>query len=71
MHLIEAEAWCTDCDWTTEARNAMGNAAQHHQKTGHYVQMQLIYGQTFGKPNQPYLKDNPTADGHPDMRRPE
>ena len=69
MRLMEAEAWCTDCDWTTAGRNAMGNAAKHQQKTGHYVQMQLIYSQTFGEPHQEYLKRNPLSDGHPDERQ--
>ena len=64
MFLLEAEAWCTDCDWKTYGRNAMGNAARHNKAKEHYVQMQLIYGQTFGEPHQEYLKKNPMADGY-------
>lgn len=52
MHLMFAEAWCVDCDWKTEGKNSMGNAARHHKSTGHYVQMELSYGQTFGNPKE-------------------
>ncbi len=37
MGLVAAMAWCQDCKWTAESRNAMGIAAIHHNKTGHYV----------------------------------
>ncbi len=50
MFLIEARAFCTECKFELESRNAMGVAAKHHKKTGHYVQMQLVFGQHFGKP---------------------
>ncbi|KKN22231.1 hypothetical protein LCGC14_0917320 [marine sediment metagenome] len=51
MHLMDIDAWCVDCDWETKGKNAMGNAARHHKKTGHYVQMELYYSQTFGEPH--------------------
>lgn len=50
MYLVEARARCIDCGWETEARNAMGTAARHHKKTGHYVQVELGFAQLFGKP---------------------
>jgi len=51
MFLMDAQATCVDCGWHTEGRNSMGNAAQHHQKTGHYVQCEMYYGQHFGGPD--------------------
>jgi len=56
MHLLDAEAWCTDCDWKTEGKNAMGNAARHHKSTQHFTMVSLYYSQTFGEPHQEYLK---------------
>jgi len=50
MHLLSASAWCNDCNWTTEGKNAMGNAAKHHQRTEHFVQLELYYGHSFGNP---------------------
>lgn len=35
--IIHAEAECQDCGWGTGYRNALGNAAQHAQRTGHTV----------------------------------
>jgi len=50
MHLLNAAAWCSDCEWKTEGKNAMGNAAKHHQKTGHFTMVELYYSQCFGNP---------------------
>ena len=49
MHLLDASAWCSECEWKTEGKNAMGNAAQHHQKTGHFTTVELYYSQCFGE----------------------
>lgn len=35
--LLGVVAECRDCGWESEARNAMGNAAQHAERTGHHV----------------------------------
>ncbi len=51
MHLLDASAWCTECDWTTEGRNAMGVAAIHHQKKGHCTMVELAFSQVFGNPS--------------------
>ena len=51
MHLLDANAWCTVCDWKTEGKNAMGVAAIHHKKTGHFTMVELYYSQTFGDPS--------------------
>ena len=51
MRLIEAMAYCHDskCEWETHGNNAMGNAAQHHYKTGHEVGVDLSYVHVFRK----------------------
>lgn len=48
MHLVSGMAWCTVCDWETEAQNAMGTAAKHYQKYGHPTHVQLVFIQIFG-----------------------
>ncbi len=35
--LVEIDATCHGCDWGSIATNALGNAARHHDATGHYV----------------------------------
>ncbi len=52
MFLIDARADCVDCEWHTEGKNAMGNGAIYHRKTGHYVQCELYFAQHFGKPKE-------------------
>ena len=56
MHLLDAQAWCTDCDWKTEGKNAMGNAARHHKKMGHCTMVELYFSQVFGEPHQSHNK---------------
>lgn len=41
-------AECEVCGWQSESRNAMGNAARHHDATGHYVQVEQTIGVGFG-----------------------
>ncbi len=67
MHLLNAYAWCTVCDWKTEGKNAMGIAAIHHKKTGHYTQVELHYSQVFGgpSPNGEPLSSPQQAGGYP------
>ena len=50
MHLLAANAWCTNCKWEYEGKNAMGLAAIHHKKTEHFTMVELHYSQTFGEP---------------------
>lgn len=40
-YLLDARADCDECDWSTEGKNAMGNAAQHADKEGHKVSGEL------------------------------
>ena len=49
MHLLAALAWCRDCEWEYEGQNAMGLAAIHHKKKGHFTMVELHYSQTFGQ----------------------
>jgi hypothetical protein len=35
--VIDADAECRDCDWTSDGAGALGRAAQHHDRTDHYV----------------------------------
>ena len=46
--LIGVIAHCSDCDWNVETRNGLGLAAQHHDRTGHKVSIEItrvvIYG---------------------------
>ena len=48
MFLIDGKAFCVDCEWKTAGKNALGNGAQHYQRTSHYVQCELYYGHSFG-----------------------
>ena len=60
---VGGRAFCDDCDWSTEGKNAMGNAAQHHQKTGHVLQGELEQAFWVGRES----KDNrASADADPD-----
>jgi len=42
--MVSARANCSDCDWFVEAKNAMGVAAQHADREGHEVDLDLVYG---------------------------
>ncbi len=57
MHLLDANAWCTVCDWKVESKNAMGVAAIHQKKTGHMTMVELYYSQIFGEPKEKSEKD--------------
>lgn len=42
------DANCVDCEWGDTARGAHGRAAQHHDRTGHEVEViqSVIYPRT-------------------------
>lgn len=46
--LLAVLAHCVNCEWEVESRNGLGLAAQHHDRTGHEVQVEIsrvvIYG---------------------------
>lgn len=48
--ILGASAECRDCGWTTEARNAMGNAKQHADRTGHNVWVEQTIGVSYNDP---------------------
>lgn len=38
---VGGRAFCDDCPWDTEGKNAMANAAKHAKKEGHELQGEL------------------------------
>lgn len=44
------EAECHGCEWTSNAANALGNAARHHDATGHAVTVDTMRTVTYGDP---------------------
>lgn len=67
MHLLDAHAWCSGCKWEYGGKNAMGLAAIHHKKTGHFTMVELYYSQTFGEvsPKGEPLSSPQQAEGYP------
>lgn len=47
------QAICAGCEWHSTARNAMGNAARHHDATGHSVTVEQVIRTTYGDPHAP------------------
>lgn len=45
--ILEVMATCRDCGWESEAKNAMGNAARHASRTGHWVDVTQALGVSF------------------------
>lgn len=43
-----AHAECQECNWRTDRRNAIGNAARHHDATGHYVEVEQVISVAYG-----------------------
>lgn len=46
-------AACQACPWTTTAPNGLGNAARHHDATGHVVTVHVTRHITYGDPSTP------------------
>lgn len=44
-------AECQGCDWTTDAPNGLGNAAKHHDATGHTVRVDVDRTVVYGDPH--------------------
>ena len=38
---FDYRALCADCGWELFAKNALGLAAQHHDRTGHNVNVEI------------------------------
>ena len=48
--LIGAMAWCRDCKWNEEGYEvAQKEARKHALKTGHTIDMELVYSQTYNE----------------------
>jgi hypothetical protein len=47
------EAACRQCGWRTTASNGLGNAARHHDATGHIVDIAVDREVTYGDPATP------------------
>lgn len=41
-------AECEGCQWTDTAPGALGRAAQHHDRTGHVIRIELTRTVTYG-----------------------
>ena len=48
--LLGVIAACRDCGWNSEARNALGNAAQHAKRTGHHVVVEQTISVSYNDP---------------------
>lgn len=46
--LLEAEASCSDCEWTADGGNAVAIAAQHAARKGHRVASTQTIAVNFG-----------------------
>lgn len=47
------EASCLACAWSTTASNGLGNAARHHDATGHPVRVEVDRTIVYGDPAAP------------------
>lgn len=54
---------CRGCDWHYEGMNGLGLAAQHHDRTGHTVDVDTFGFVTYGDPAAPDLHDAPRTEG--------
>lgn len=53
-HVSRVHARCQECAWQTRNRkNGMANAAQHHDRTGHRVQVTQEVWVAYGHPKPP------------------
>jgi len=46
--MADAQARCHDCEWTCEARNALGVGSQHAKRHGHRVCVEVSNFVYFG-----------------------
>lgn len=49
--LLGCRAECRACAWSSTARNAIGNAARHHDASGHAVTVEVTRQITYGDLN--------------------
>lgn len=55
--ILGVTAECHDCGWVAESKNALGLAAQHSDRHGHYVSVEQTLGVSY------------FPDGHPEHAR--
>ncbi len=58
MGLVDIQAICRNCGFYQSAKNAMGLAAQHHNKYGHTVDVESGYWNCFGDSNDREFHDS-------------
>lgn len=51
--IVEIAASCDGCDWSSDAKNALANAARHHDAKGHTVVVRRVMRTVYGIPNAP------------------
>lgn len=51
--VLGVHAHCATCGWESEARNAVGNAAQHAQRTGHTVYAEQVISIVWNRGSGP------------------
>lgn len=51
--LVAVDAACDGCPWRSDAANGLGNAARHHDATGHYVTVTVTREVHYGAPATP------------------
>ena len=44
---FDYSAHCQNCGWHSNAVNALGNAARHHDRTGHTISVDVTGGVTY------------------------
>jgi hypothetical protein len=50
---LVVSADCRNCQWKTAGANGLGNAAQHHDATGHVVDAHIARHVVYGDPYAP------------------
>lgn len=59
--LLDISADCEDCSWKSNARNALGSAAQHSDKYGHFVRVEQTIGVAYGPEGHPKIVERQKA----------
>lgn len=54
--IVSVSGWCLNCEKKWDARNALGLAALHHDKTGHEVQVEQTMVIAYGGSNRFAMK---------------
>jgi hypothetical protein len=60
-------AECLGCNWASDAANAMGNAARHHDATGHAVRVETRASSPTATPPPGHPARPPSSSRRPRM----